>query len=90
MTQGDAIGCRDYLVAALSALHAGGVHPQHYHCLEAYCLLTSACQAAATPANNTSTVACAAAYALGAALAFDPLVRAGGVLLVSQTYSVFQ
>ena len=88
--QGDAVGCREYLSVALSALHAAGVHPLHYHCLEAYCLLTSACLAAATPPNSTSTVACAAAYALGAALAFDPLVRAGGTLLVSQSYSVSQ
>lgn len=64
-------------MASLSRLMAAGVHPLHYHCLEAYCLLTSACRAAACTGSGNGAVTCAAAYALSSALAVDHLVRAG-------------
>ena len=75
--QGNAESCRESLVASLSGLLAAGVHPLHYHCLEAYCLLTSTCRAAAGTGRGVGAVACAAAYALSSALAADHLLRAG-------------
>ena len=79
--QGDAAGCRQHLVTALHHAVRCGVHPLHFRCQEGYCLLVSACRAAAGASGDETTVAAATAYALASAAAADALVVAGACSL---------
>ncbi len=78
--QGDATGCRQHLVAALHRAVCDGAHALHFRCQEGYCLLVSACRAAAGLSGDGTEVAAAAAYALALAAAADALVAAGACL----------
>ena len=79
--QGNAAGCRQHLVAALHSAVRNGAHPLHFRCQEGYCLLVSACRAAAATTGDGRSLAAAAVYALASAVAADALVAAGARLL---------
>jgi len=67
-------------VAALHRAICNGAHPLHFRCQEGYCLLVSACRAAAGASGDGTDVTAAAAYALASAAAADALVAAGACI----------